>query len=420
MRTPVIALLALPALAWTHGPAMPASSASFQEPAPQLGEKKPSEKPAAEKSASANELAPLIEQLGSPDDGVRSRAREALAARGEEARAALELAARDSKDPEVRWNARKLLRRLEEAPATPPPSSRLERQGADDAQKLREVEGQEPGPLPGVPGAGRSSSKAVQIGPDGRVKVTVTEEIDGQRQTKTYEAESMEELRRKHPDLLGGIHIGRGEELPGLAEIQKQIERLHEEIGGHRLEGLDELREQLERELPDAFQRLPRLQEEALRPLRERMKPLESFRDLPRVDELAPAKELPPHERLGVKVEPLHPEVARFLEVPEDTGLLVGEVIDGSLAQRLGLRAKDVIVSIQGDPVRTPESIRSALARTPLDAKVRVEVLRYSSGRVTVEAQRPPLPAEQKPAGSSADLPPPSAPKKLEGPSGGK
>ncbi|MBK9383816.1 MAG: PDZ domain-containing protein [Planctomycetes bacterium] len=420
MRTPVIALLALPALAWTHGPAMSASCAPFQEPAPQRTEKSAAEKSSAEKSSGASELAPLIEQLGSPDDGVRSRAREALSARGEGARAALDHAARESKDPEVRWNARKLLRRLEDGSATPPPSTRLERHDGGDAQKPRELEGQEPDPLPGGAAAGRSSSKSVQIGPDGRVKVTVTEELDGQRQTKTYEAESMEELRRQHPDLLGGIRIGRAGEVPGLEEIQKQLERFRENLDGRGFEGFEELRRQLESELPEAFQRVPRLQDEALRPLRERMKPLESFRDLPRVDELAPAKELPPHERLGVKVEPLHPEVARFLEVPEDCGLLVGEVIEGSLAKRLGLRAKDVIVSIQGEPVRTPESIRSALARTPLDAKVRVEVLRCSSGRVSVEAQRPPSTETQKPAGSAADLPPPSAPKKLEGPSGGK
>ncbi|MBL8896127.1 MAG: PDZ domain-containing protein [Planctomycetes bacterium] len=426
MRTPVIALLALPALAWTNGPAMPAGFALLQDPSPRTTESSatPSQEPrdrAKSGTPSSNAFSELIEQLGSPDDAVRSRAREALAARGEEARAALDRAAQESKDPEVRWNARKLLRRLEEAQATPSPSSRLERHDAGSAEKPREVDGQEPAPQPGVGRFGRGSSQSVQIGPDGRVKVTVTEEVDGQRETKTYEAESMEELQRQHPDLLPGIRIGRGRELPGIEDLKKQIERLHTDLDGQAFEGFEELRKQLEREIPDAFQRLPRLQDEALQPLRERMKLLEGFRDLPGVDELPPATEPAPHERLGVKIEPLHPEVASFLELPQSTGLLVQEVIDGSLAQRLGLRAKDVILSIQGEAVRTPESIRAALARTPLDAKVRVEVLRFSSGRVTMEAQRPPTSRNEKPASGSAELPAaPLAPKKLEGPAGGK
>jgi len=321
---------------------------------------------------------------------------------------------------------------LDEAQAEPAPSPKLERHGAGERsnrlEEIRELENDELRREQPGRAFGRSFSKSVEMGPGGKVKVTIVEDVDGKPETKTYEADSMEELRRQHPGVLDEVQIGprgRLEGIEGLEGIQEHIDRMRKELSESErgLGGFQELRRALELDLPRLLERgTLRLDEEQLRPLREALKDFGEPRREGRdeigepldqdVQELPmPGREPAPHERLGVKVEALHPEVVSFLELPEGTGLLVAEVLDGTLAQSLGLRPRDVLVEIEGEPVSTPESIRKVLARMPLDAKIRVEVLRFSSGRVTVSAQRPASVRE-----SAKDLPPAGEPKKLEGP----
>lgn len=385
-----IALLMFPALGWAGDLALPAALNAMSATLMQDGAS-PSSTTNAERAAQDPEGAPSpeianwIRALGSAEEAERESARQALKNAGAKARAALELAARESSDPEVRWNARKLLRQIEEEASTPAPKSRLEplrghAESKDAQPKFRELDGEAPFPQDLREGANRGVTKSVQIGPDGRVQVTVTENIDGERVTKNYEANSMEELRAKHPGVLRDVGIGiapmpqlPGMEMPGLENIEELFQRLN-----LRMEGFDAPQDGGLPEMKEFWRELRRGPQE-------RAPQEESIPGF----EVAPRVELAPSERLGVKVEALHPEVAQFLDVPEGTGLIVAEVLEGTLAQSLGLQAKDVLVRIQDQVVRTPDSIRTALAKTPLDEKIRVEVLRFSSGKVTVEAKRP-------------------------------
>ena len=63
--------------------------------------------------------------------------------------------------------------------------------------------------------------------------------------------------------------------------------------------------------------------------------------------------------RLGVDVDPLSDQLAGYFGVKE--GVLVRSVTDGSAASRAGLKAGDVITSVDGQPVRSREDLVRAV-----------------------------------------------------------
>jgi serine protease Do len=95
--------------------------------------------------------------------------------------------------------------------------------------------------------------------------------------------------------------------------------------------------------------------------------------------------------RLGVDVDPLTDQLAQYFGVKD--GVLVRSVTDGSAASRAGLKAGDVITSVDGQPVRSREDLVRALRdakedeltigivrdRKESSVKANVETLRRSS-----------------------------------------
>jgi Do/DeqQ family serine protease len=76
----------------------------------------------------------------------------------------------------------------------------------------------------------------------------------------------------------------------------------------------------------------------------------------------------------GTVVENLSPRVADELRMPtESTGVVVADVKDGSPAARLGFEPKDIIVSINGAPVRTTEELEQMADADPGFWRVEIE-----------------------------------------------
>jgi len=50
-------------------------------------------------------------------------------------------------------------------------------------------------------------------------------------------------------------------------------------------------------------------------------------------------------------LQPLDPEVARYLELENQAGLVISEILEDSPAEKMGLLARDVILSLDGDPL---------------------------------------------------------------------
>ena len=122
--------------------------------------------------------------------------------------------------------------------------------------------------------------------------------------------------------------------------------------------------------------------------LRELEPRLRDFRfDGPFVDMLP--RLISPRARLGVQLSELTPQLAEYFGAT-DGGVLVTSVTAGSPAEKAGLKAGDVITSIDGDRVRRTEDVVDELRDK--DGEVTVGFLRdkkESAVKATIEDSRP-------------------------------
>jgi len=89
---------------------------------------------------------------------------------------------------------------------------------------------------------------------------------------------------------------------------------------------------------------------------------------------------------LGVRLHELNPDLSEYFKVKEDEGALVTEVEEDGPAEKAGIKAGDVIVKIDGDPVTGPEDIAEILSG--LDEGDEVEIMLIRKGiRQTVKAE---------------------------------
>src|SRR5215472_7157637 len=66
--------------------------------------------------------------------------------------------------------------------------------------------------------------------------------------------------------------------------------------------------------------------------------------------------------RLGIDAEDLNGQLGTFFGAPDGEGILVREVNPGSAAEKAGVKAGDVIISVNGERVRTIGDLREKLA----------------------------------------------------------
>ncbi len=82
---------------------------------------------------------------------------------------------------------------------------------------------------------------------------------------------------------------------------------------------------------------------------------------------------------LGVEMSPLTEEFAKQLGLPNDEGALVGNVLQGSPADRAGIRIEDVILKVDNEKVKDPRDLFSIISRTPIGKTVKLSVWRDRS-----------------------------------------
>lgn len=79
---------------------------------------------------------------------------------------------------------------------------------------------------------------------------------------------------------------------------------------------------------------------------------------------------------LGVGIQGLTPEIADSLGVKRTDGALVTEVIRDGPAQRAGIKAADVIIEYDGNPIKDAKALPLLVARTPVEKQVKLKLLR--------------------------------------------
>jgi serine protease Do/serine protease DegQ len=80
--------------------------------------------------------------------------------------------------------------------------------------------------------------------------------------------------------------------------------------------------------------------------------------------------------RVGVSTQDLTPELAAELGVKATGGAVVVQIERGSEAQRAGLQARDVVLSVNGHPVRTSSELRNRVGLIPVGEVIELEVVR--------------------------------------------
>ncbi len=96
--------------------------------------------------------------------------------------------------------------------------------------------------------------------------------------------------------------------------------------------------------------------------------------------------------RLGIDAEDLSGQLGAFFGAPEGEGILVRDVGSGSVAEKAGLKAGDVIISLNGERIRSVGDLRAKLASGDSDkaTTVKLGVLRNKS-ELSVPVELPAL-----------------------------
>lgn len=399
--------------------------ASAQEPSPERAQ---DPKAGAEAAPSAEEL---IAQLGDASFRTRTKAERALRSMGKDALPALRRAAADDSDAEVQWRARRLVRQIEqgdEGGLVPRPDRgrpgegdaprggvrtapwRQERGATpfDDVQRrfdevfrglerdfgmdiprgrffedgffqdlenqMREMQQRMQQMQNGIGGRGQSMS--MQIGPEGvRVEQRVKNE-KGEDEVKVYEAPDLQTFREKYPGVLetnglgnGGFRLFLGDGANG-----SPFGGFPDPFGGPGAMGPGAKGPGADGQGPDGqgggrwFFGYPPQRGFGLAPN-------DGRRVLPPGEDLGAPP--PAGKRLGVIVRPeIPPEVRDYVGLEPGVGLMVESVQDGTLAEALGVQARDIVLRIGGKTIGSSLDVQAALGAIEAGGKVEVVVLR--------------------------------------------
>jgi S1-C subfamily serine protease len=90
--------------------------------------------------------------------------------------------------------------------------------------------------------------------------------------------------------------------------------------------------------------------------------------------------------RLGIMVQDLTPDVAKAMKTGSDEGAIVTQVAPDSAAEKAGVRAGDVIVELDGLPVRSASDLRNRVGLMRVGQDVELKLVRDGE-RKTVRAQ---------------------------------
>jgi Do/DeqQ family serine protease len=85
--------------------------------------------------------------------------------------------------------------------------------------------------------------------------------------------------------------------------------------------------------------------------------------------------------QLGVVVEDLTPELAQELGAKAQGGAVVTQVLPGSAAAKAGLQLRDVILALDGAPIRNASDLRNQIALVELGQTAKLEILRDGEKR---------------------------------------
>jgi len=92
---------------------------------------------------------------------------------------------------------------------------------------------------------------------------------------------------------------------------------------------------------------------------------------------------------IGVQIQPVTKDIAEAMGMTEPKGALVAEAVKGAPADKAELKRGDVIVAVEGQPIREPKDLSRRIAAFDPGKSVSLTVLRDGKERtVTIEIGR--------------------------------
>ena len=79
---------------------------------------------------------------------------------------------------------------------------------------------------------------------------------------------------------------------------------------------------------------------------------------------------------LGVTLQPVDPELAKFYKLDKPQGALITDVVKGSPADVAGLKVEDVIIGFDNAPVDSLSTFRNAVSLMPPGSKISLRIVR--------------------------------------------
>lgn len=271
----------------------------------------------AVQDADAARIDKLVQDLGAPEYEVREKAQRELIEIGRAALPALRKALEDA-DAERAHRARRAIDEIERRSRKPEGERSLR-------SELR------------ITGRDLVKGMTFELHPDGSVEVTIREEDKetGRKVHKTYRADSLEEFKRKYPEIAREYQIDRfapgGEEgFNGPWTWKDWRWRFGPNEEGNR--------DDADTWLKEFFNRFRRFGPPGL---------------WKQPDGRVPGR------LFGVAVGRVEEALAEHLGLKEGEGLVVLEIAPGSVAEKAGLRKHDVLIAVDGKPVRSPDEFRA-------------------------------------------------------------
>jgi hypothetical protein len=306
----------------------------------------------------ADPAADLIKQLANDEYAVREAATKKLVELGDKAVPELEKALK-SDDLEVRLRAGRALRAIQ--------GKGPERKG--EAKKPAPDRTDPLGPGGKIVGTSLSITK-------GKVKLKVTRIENGKRVTKEYEGTSIEELKKRHPelkDVLGNFRVTRRRDLKGLTvDMDKFWKDFNKDFG----KGFDkDFWKTWQRDLEKEAARL-REMSNRWRKQWEQQRGKDEWRS--GTNRFANPWLVQRGTRLGVTAMKASPVLDAQLGL-RGRGIVVATVAKNTPASRLGLQRYDILLELNGVAIRGVNDVAVALKRHKQGEKLTATVIRRTA-----------------------------------------
>ena len=86
---------------------------------------------------------------------------------------------------------------------------------------------------------------------------------------------------------------------------------------------------------------------------------------------------------LGVSIQEITPDLAKQFNLKDEKGVLVGDVIEDSPAEKAGIQRGDVIIDYDGKTVEDVTDLRNMVASTPPDKEIMIKLIRNGKEKTT-------------------------------------